>query len=93
MVKELQSQLMEVTKRVTLLEGELDRFKSVSPEIAYETTKYPKKPETSRLIEVKADVHHDQGRPNQKKEYFHHCYMLTEDNRGRGKQCYLTAPI
>ena len=20
-------------------------------------------------------------------------YMLTEDNRGRGKQCYLTAPI
>ena len=59
-VKELQSQLMEVTKRVTLLEGELDTLKSVSPEVANETTKYPKNMEISRLIEVKADVHHDQ---------------------------------
>ena len=59
-VKELQSQLMEVTKRVTLLEGELDKLKSVSPEVANETTKYPKKTEISRLTEVKTDVHHDQ---------------------------------
>ena len=59
-VKELQSQLMEVTKRVTLLEGELDKLKSLSPEVANESTKYSKKPEIPRLIEVKADVHHDQ---------------------------------